>query len=99
MRTHEASNIPCALVRSLPSVSGVALRAISIAPSCTKKNRAAIRGDAYQIVPPASRTSTARSSAVISVNTASSRCCARPIGRRYFRNSGSICCLTSLNAG
>jgi hypothetical protein len=44
MRMHAASNIPCALVRSLPSVSGAALRAILSAPSCTKKNRAAIRG-------------------------------------------------------
>lgn len=52
MRTHAASNIPCALVRSLPPASGVALRVSSSAASCTKKNRAAIRGDAaYQIVP------------------------------------------------
>lgn len=51
MRTHAASNIPCALVRSLPPASGVALRVISSAASGTKKNRAAITGDAYQIVP------------------------------------------------
>ncbi|MDP2706360.1 MAG: hypothetical protein Q8O70_02495 [Burkholderiales bacterium] len=51
MRTHAASNIPCALVRSLPSVSDAALRVVSSAPSCTKKNRAATRGDAYHIKP------------------------------------------------
>ena len=46
-----ASNIPCALVRLRPPVSGVGLRVISNAPSCTQKNRAAIRGDTYQIKP------------------------------------------------
>ena len=51
MRTHAASNTTCALVRSLPTVSGAALE-ISSARSCTQKNRAAIRAEkTYQIQP------------------------------------------------
>ena len=51
MRTHAAGNIPCALVRPPPSVSGAALRDLSKAPSGTKQNRAAIRADTYHIEP------------------------------------------------
>jgi len=51
MRTYSVDNIPCALVRPAPSVSGVALRDLSSAPSGTEKSRAAIGGDAYQIEP------------------------------------------------
>ena len=51
MRTHSASNNPCALVRPPPSVSSAALRDLSKAPSGTKQNRAAIRADTYQIEP------------------------------------------------
>ncbi len=51
MRTHATSDIRCALVRMRPPVSGVALRVISSAPSCTQHNRAAIRGDAYHVKP------------------------------------------------
>lgn len=50
MRPHAASNTPCALLRSLPTVSGAALD-ISSARSCPQKNRAAIRADTYQIQP------------------------------------------------
>ncbi len=51
MRTNAAGNIPCALVRPPPSVSGAALRDASKAPSGTKQDRAAIRADTYQIEP------------------------------------------------
>ena len=50
MRTHAATTM-CALVWSRPSVSGVALRDRSSAPSWTKKSRAAIRGNADQLNP------------------------------------------------
>ena len=51
MRTHATSNIPCALLRPLPSVSGAARRVISSTPACTKTSHAAIRGGTYQIKP------------------------------------------------
>ena len=51
MRTHSASKNPCALVRRSPSVSGAESRNLPSAPTCTKRNRAAIKADTYQIEP------------------------------------------------
>ena len=51
MKTHSIDNLPCALVRPAPTVSGMALRDLSSAPSGTEERRAAIRGDAYRIEP------------------------------------------------
>lgn len=48
MRTHAASNIPCALVRPPSSVSGVQLRALPDPCSGTKKDS---RADDYQVEP------------------------------------------------
>lgn len=51
MRTHAASNIPCALVQPALSISGAALRALSGTCSGTRKSRGASRADDYQIEP------------------------------------------------
>lgn len=49
MRTHAASNIPCALVRPPSSVSGVQLHALPDTCSGTKRNHGASRADDYQV--------------------------------------------------
>lgn len=51
MRTHAASNIPCALVRPPSSVSGAQLRALPGPCSGTKQDRGASRADDYQVEP------------------------------------------------
>ena len=51
MRTHEASSTPCALTRSLRPFSGMARHAaLMLCPHATR-DRAAVRPDAYKIVP------------------------------------------------